>query len=39
MDYISNTEQEKNEMLKEINVSNILNLFNDVDKNLILKSS
>ena len=37
MDYISNTEHEKNEMLKEINVHNILDLFNDVDKKLILK--
>ncbi len=37
MDYISNTEPEKNEMLKEIGVDNILNLFSDVDKNLISK--
>ena len=37
MDYIPNTESEKKEMLEEIGVDNILNLFKDVDKNLILK--
>ena len=37
MDYISNTESEKKEMLKEIGVNNTLELFNDIDKKLILK--
>jgi glycine dehydrogenase subunit 1 len=37
MDYISNTEPEKNEMLKEIGINSTLNLFNDVDKKIILK--
>ena len=37
MDYISNTESEKKEMLKEIGVNSALELFNDIDKKLILK--
>src|SRR3989338_5160277 len=37
MDYISNTESEKKEMLKEIGVNIALELFNDIDKKLILK--
>jgi glycine dehydrogenase subunit 1 len=37
MDYISNTEAEKKEMLKEIGVNKTLDLFNDIDKKLILK--
>jgi len=35
--YISNTEEEKKEMLKEIGVNEILDLFNDIDDKLILK--
>ena len=37
MDYVSNTESEKKEMLSYIGVNNILELFKDIDKKLILK--
>ncbi len=36
MNYISNTESEKKEMLKEIGVKDTIDLFKDIDKKLIL---
>lgn len=37
MNYIPNTESEKKEMLREIGVSNALELFRDIDQKIILK--
>lgn len=37
MDYISNTEKQKKEMLDAIGVSDVLDLFSDIPKELILK--
>ena len=37
MDFISNTEAEKKEMLKEIGVKDVMDLFNDIDEKIILK--
>lgn len=39
MHYIPNTEEQKKEMLKEIGVNNVLELFKDIPQNLILKNN
>ena len=37
MDYIPNTKNEKKDMLREIGINDTMDLFGDIDKQLILK--
>ncbi len=38
MDYTPNTDEDRESMLKEIGVQNVMDLFKDIPENLILKS-